>query len=92
MATSQNNSLDIQLGHEHINIQRRYEALGAFNDFLIAIWFLVASVFFLNNSLQENGTWLFIVGSAQLLIKPTIKLISLVHVQQVYNRRHGEQP
>ncbi|TMP03529.1 hypothetical protein CWC11_13755 [Pseudoalteromonas sp. S3178] len=70
------NQLNLDLGQEHITIQRRYEALGAFNDFLIAVWFLIGSFFFLNDSLIESGTWLFIVGSAQLLIKPVLKLIS----------------
>lgn len=75
--------LDIDIGSRHITIQRRYEALGAFNDLLIAVWFLIGSFFFLNNSLVESGTWLFIVGSAQLLIKPGIKLTSLVHLGRI---------
>lgn len=79
------NELDLDLGQEHIIIQRRYEALGAFNDFLIAVWFLIGSFFFLSNSLVESGTWLFIVGSAQLLIKPVLKLFSLVHVKKIYS-------
>ncbi|KWU01734.1 hypothetical protein GL178_01510 [Vibrio toranzoniae] len=74
--------LDVDIGKKHIVIQRRYEALGAFNDLLIAVWFLIGSFFFLNESLIESGTWLFIVGSAQLIIKPLIKLISLVHVSR----------
>ncbi|WP_404931985.1 YrhK family protein [Microbulbifer hainanensis] len=65
-------------------IQRRYEALGALNDIFIAIWFLVGSILFLSDSLMESGTWLFVVGSAQFLIKPCIKLMSLVHVKRVY--------
>ncbi|WP_255828831.1 YrhK family protein [Marinomonas rhizomae] len=72
--------LDIDIGSRHIVVQRRYEALGAFNDLMIAVWFLIGSFFFLNDSLVESGTWLFVVGSAQLIIKPLIKLISLVHV------------
>ncbi|NVK74032.1 hypothetical protein C0J08_09145 [Marinomonas sp. CT5] len=72
--------LDIDIGSRHIVIQRRYEALGALNDLLIAVWFLIGSFFFLNDSLVESGTWLFVVGSAQLIIKPLIKLMSLVHV------------
>lgn len=72
--------LDIDIGSQHIVVQRRYEALGAFNDLLIAVWFLIGSFFFLNDSLVESGTWLFVVGSAQLIIKPIIKLVSLVHV------------
>ncbi|MEP0073087.1 MAG: YrhK family protein [Marinomonas sp.] len=75
--------LDLDIGREHIVIQRRYEALGALNDLLIAVWFLIGSFFFLNDSLVESGTWLFIVGSAQLIIKPLIKLTSLIHVGKV---------
>lgn len=78
------NQFVLDLGQKHITIQRRYEALGAINDFLIAVWFLIGSFFFLTNSLVESGTWLFVVGSAQLLIKPALKLISLVHVSRVY--------
>jgi hypothetical protein len=79
-----NQSLELDLGREHIIIQRRYEAAGALNDLLIAIWFLVGSFLFLSNSLEERGTWLFIVGSVQLLIKPLLKLASLIHVRHVY--------
>ena len=78
------NQFVLDLGQKHITIQRRYEALGAINDFLIAMWFLIGSFFFLTSSLVESGTWLFVVGSAQLLIKPALKLISLVHVSRVY--------
>jgi len=76
--------LDIDIGNKHFAIQRRYEAFGAFNDLLIAIWFLIGSFFFLNDALIESGTWLFIVGSAQLLLKPSIKLTGLVHVSRVH--------
>ena len=82
--------LDMDISKTHIVIQRRYEALGAFNDLLIAIWFLVGSFFFLNESLVESGTWLFIVGSAQLIIKPLIKLVSLVHVNKVLKNQHSQ--
>jgi hypothetical protein len=83
---SQSGEVDVDVGNDHIVIQRRYEALGAFNDLLIAVWFLIGSFFFLNESLVESGTWLFIVGSAQLIIKPLIKLISLLHVNRVSKR------
>ncbi|GAJ71298.1 hypothetical protein JCM18904_2052 [Vibrio sp. JCM 18904] len=82
--------MDLDLGSRHIVIQRRYEALGAANDLLIAIWFLIGSFFFLNDSLIESGTWLFIVGSAQLIIKPPlIKLMSLVHVGRLNKQLSG---
>lgn len=84
MYEQNNRNLELDLGREHIIIQRRYEAVSALNDLLIAIWFLIGSVMFLSNSLEERGTWLFIVGSFQLLLKPLIKLASLMHVRQVY--------
>jgi len=82
---SNKQTAQFDLKQKHIMIQRRYEAWGAINDLLIAIWFLIGSFFFLSDALVESGTWLFIVGSAQLLIKPTLKLISLVHVNKIYN-------
>lgn len=86
MSGQDSRSLELDLGQEHIVVQRRYEAAGALNDLLIAVWFLIGSFFFLSNSLVESGTWLFIVGSAQLLIKPGLKLASLMHVSHVYHK------
>lgn len=79
--------ISFDIGQEHITIQHRYDALGAVNDFLIALWFFIGSFFFLTNSLVESGTWLFIVGSAQLLIKPLLKLAGLIHVRRVFFRQ-----
>lgn len=77
---------NLYFGDDHIRVQQQYDALGALNDLLIAIWFLIGSVFFLSSSLMEDGTWLFILGSAQLLIKPALKLASLIHVSRVYHQ------
>ncbi|WP_020677712.1 YrhK family protein [Geopsychrobacter electrodiphilus] len=87
MSEHESLSMEFDLGREHVIVQRRYEAVGAINDLLIAIWFLVGSFFFLSNSLVERGTWLFIVGSVQLLIKPVLKLASLIHVRHVYHTK-----
>lgn len=84
MPTNEHREPGSDLQQDHVIVQRRYEAVGALNDLLIAIWFLIGSFFFLSDSLVERGTWLFIVGSAQLLIKPTLKLASLMHVKYVY--------
>lgn len=84
---NQDNEFDIDIGQRHVVIQRRYEALGALNDLFIAIWFLIGSFFFLTDALIESGTWLFIVGSAQLIIKPLIKLTGLVHVGRVFQKK-----
>jgi hypothetical protein len=84
MITGQKQKADVGVGNKHIVIQRRYDVIGAFNDLLIAVWFLIGSVFFLSESLTYSGTWLFIVGSAQLMIKPVIKIISYMHVGRIH--------
>ena len=81
------NEVVLDLGQRHIIIQRRYEALGAINDLLIALLFLIGSFFFLSSSLVEDGTWLFIAGSALLLIKPALKIASLIHVSRVFHSK-----
>ncbi|WP_417506740.1 YrhK family protein [Marinomonas gallaica] len=90
----QENSLEVEIGSDHIVVQRRYDVAGAINDLLIAIWFLIGSFFFLSESLTYSGTWLFIVGSAQLMVKPVIKLVGFVHVGQIHpqlKRRREEK-
>ncbi|GAB2941143.1 YrhK family protein [Hafnia psychrotolerans] len=80
------NSVVFSVVGEHIVIQHRYEALGALNDVLIALWFLIGSIFFLYDLLMIDGTWLFIAGSAQLMMKPAIKLAGLIHIRSIYRK------
>ncbi|MFL1406500.1 YrhK family protein [Marinobacter sp. M1N3S26] len=75
--------LTIRIGHEELVIRRRYELLSITNDFLIAIWFLVGSILFLFPEYETVAIWLFIIGSFQFLIRPTIRLASHIHVQRV---------
>lgn len=75
--------LTLKLGHEELVIRRRYEVLSIVNDFLIAIWFLVGSILFLFPEHETVAIWLFIIGSFQFLIRPTIRLISHIHVRRI---------
>lgn len=77
------NPITLTIGHEQLIIRRRYEVLSIANDFLIAIWFFVGSIFFLYPSLETKGTWLFILGSFQLMIRPTIRLAGYFHLQRI---------
>ena len=76
-------TLTFTLGDEELVIRQRYEIASILNDFFIAIWFLVGSILFLFASLEEPGVWLFILGSAQLLVRPTIRLARRIHLQRV---------
>lgn len=81
--SSMDNPLTLRLGDEELVIRRRYEALSIANDFLIALWFLVGSVLFLYPSMEKAAVWMFIIGSFQFLIRPTIRLVSHIHLQSV---------
>ncbi len=84
---SMDNPLTLHLGHEELVIRRRYETLSIANDFLIAVWFLVGSVLFLYPSMTKVAVWMFIIGSFQFLIRPTIRLIGHLHLQRVPGSR-----
>ncbi|OON40253.1 hypothetical protein BTJ39_10190 [Izhakiella australiensis] len=76
----------LTFGPQHVIIRHRYKALGAVNDLLIAVWFLIGSMFFFSETLMESGTWLFVAGSIQLILKPAITLSKLIHVRRLYRR------
>ena len=75
--------LTIKLGREELVIRRRYEVLSIINDFMIAIWFLAGSILFLFPSVEKTAVWMFIIGSFQFLIRPTIRLAGHIHLQRI---------
>ncbi len=80
---AQEQEFTIKLGRKELRIRRQYETASIINDFLIALWFTVGSVFILFHSLELAGIWLFIIGSAQLLIRPCIRLAHRVHLRSI---------
>jgi hypothetical protein len=81
------NDLVLTFGHEELVIRRRYEALSIVNDILIALWFVAGSILFFNDTLTTLGTWFFLIGSIELLIRPAIRLTRAVHLSRI--RRDG---
>lgn len=77
------NPLTLKLGHEELVIRRRYEVISIANDFFIAIWFLIGSILFLYPAYETAAVWLFIIGSAQFLVRPTIRLFSHIHIRRL---------
>lgn len=75
--------LMITIGHDQLVVRRRYEIGSIFNDFLIAIWFCLGSVFALFPSMATASAWLFIIGSFQFLVRPTIRLAAHVHLRRI---------
>ncbi|WP_413319101.1 YrhK family protein [Agrococcus sp. 1P02AA] len=67
---------------DEIVIRNRYETLSILNDVLIGILFVVGSVLFLSESTSQVGTWFFVVGSAQFLLRPVIRLSRRFHLKR----------
>ncbi|HET7304038.1 MAG TPA: YrhK family protein [Segeticoccus sp.] len=78
--SSDDPDLDIVVGHDELVLRQRYEVLSIANDVLIGVWFLIGSFLFFRESTATAGTWLFVVGSAQLLVRPMIRLSRRVHL------------
>ncbi|WP_434995212.1 YrhK family protein [Arthrobacter sp. Ld5] len=75
--------LDLNLGGRELILHNRYETLSILNDVLIAVWFIVGSLLFFNESTATAGTWLFLAGSIELLIRPVIRLSRSIHITSV---------
>ncbi|MDX1610454.1 MAG: YrhK family protein [Halofilum sp. (in: g-proteobacteria)] len=86
-ATPADADLTLRVGPEQLVIRRRYETLSILNDFLIGTWFLVGSVAFFWPAWEDAGVWLFVLGSAQLLARPVIRLANHLHLQRACDDR-----
>ncbi|OLO03497.1 MULTISPECIES: YrhK family protein [Salinicola] len=76
-------SLTLRFGRDELVIRQRYEMLSIVNDVLIGVWFVIGSLFFFYESLTYAGTWLFVIGSVEMLIRPVIRLVRRLHLQHV---------
>ncbi|GAA4788782.1 hypothetical protein GCM10023200_24210 [Actinomycetospora chlora] len=82
--------MTLHLGRDELVIRRRYEALSIVNDILIGLWFTIGSFLFFSESTTTAGTWLFVVGSIELLIRPLIRMTRVVHLRRRTGATTGE--
>lgn len=75
--------LTLTIGREELTIRKRYEVVSILNDALIALWFIVGSVLFFSDGTEVAGTWCFLVGSVELLIRPVVRLARHLHLQRI---------
>lgn len=87
MTATDPRALVFTLGSRELVIRRRYEALSIVNDILIAVWFTVGSLMFFSDALTYPGTWFFVAGSVELLVRPAIRLTRQVHLQRLPGRQ-----
>lgn len=75
--------MTFRVGHHELVIRRRYEVASIANDLMIGLWFVVGSVLFFWQQTTDAGVWMFLIGSAQLLIRPIIRLTRNLHLQRI---------
>lgn len=78
----------IRLGRRELIIRERFETLSIVNDIAAGLCFLVGSFLFFSPATSYAATWLFVVGSALMLLRPTIRLVRRVQLR----RLHGGSP
>jgi hypothetical protein len=71
------------IGHGELLLRRRYETASIVNDILIAVWFIAGSIMFFYPATATLGTWMFLLGSIELAIRPSIRLIRRVHLHRL---------
>lgn len=76
-------ALTLHFGRDELVIRQRYEVVSIANDILIGVWFVIGSLFFFYDSLAYAGTWLFLIGSVEMLIRPVIRLARRLHLQRL---------
>lgn len=90
MTDDNGNDLTFRVGREELIIRQRYEAVSILNDVLIALWFIAGSIMFFFPDWETTGTWCFLFGSIELLIRPLIRLGRQLHLKRLSGRPSHE--
>lgn len=80
------NNITLEVGHHELTIRDRYEIASICNDILIGLIFLVGSFLFFSEATMTLGTWLFVFGSALMLVRPVIRLARRTHLKRINPR------
>lgn len=78
----QKNYVELRVGKYGVFFNRNYRLIAITNEIMLGIWFVVGSFLFLSEETKTAGTILFIIGSAQLLIRPILKIIHAVTLKR----------
>jgi len=73
---------EIQNDNRKVVIHERYEKLHIVSELLLGIWFLVGSIMFFFAHWTYWGTWLFVLGSAQMIVGPLIRIVHKMHINK----------
>ncbi|KGP90808.1 hypothetical protein N780_03735, partial [Pontibacillus chungwhensis BH030062] len=79
---SKEDYVDLKVGKHDLFFKKPYQILYTLNDFLLGLWFLIGSIcFYFEGAVKTWGVTLFVLGSFQLLIRPSIRLAHRIHLK-----------
>ncbi|WP_028782532.1 YrhK family protein [Thalassobacillus devorans] len=82
MKNSKENYTKLNIGQHELFFDKPYELLYIINHFLMGVFFFVGSIFFYFDApIKHWGTTLFVLGSLQMLIRPSISLAHKIHLK-----------
>jgi hypothetical protein len=64
--------------------------LDTVNNLMIALWFLLGSILFFFESMEIVRICLYIAGSVQLLVRPTITLIQDISIRKQDKKEYNK--
>ncbi len=76
-------TVKVEVGHHELIIRDRYEIASICNDILIGVIFVIGSFLFFSESTMTIATWLFVVGSLLMLVRPVIRLARRTHLKKI---------
>lgn len=74
--------IDVDFEKRKVVIHERYEKLHIISELLLGVWFLTGSFMFFSAHWTYWGTWLFVIGSAQMMIGPLIRIAHKIHIKK----------
>ncbi|WP_158233746.1 YrhK family protein [Sporosarcina sp. P3] len=81
--TSNHQEYEVKLGKHIIFFNKNYRYIFIINELVLGVIFIVGSVFFFFESLKTAGIILFVVGSAQLFIRPILKILHATTLRKI---------
>lgn len=64
----------------HRQVYSLYEIAYTLVDFSAAVLFIIGSILFFYKSMQDAGTWMFLIGSIFFALRPTVRLFREIHL------------
>ena len=74
---------DAQQQEQYSRTHATYQWIHLLVDFAAAAMFVVGSILFLQPGLERAGSWLFLVGSIFFAMKPTVRLLRVLHLRRL---------